>query len=440
MNPSNMFKQMAVPGTPTELCNKAKTKLPSSILTIPEKLHGANFDQGTESGALAGCALSVAKSEEVSPKSVVISPKPTALGVVSQYAEVEYSSGRPLTKADLMPREHIQPALCNSRNDISTLDRTLPLIQTSGGTSSRETTSYGVETTTDLSAPRTREHSSPALGGMLSWNTSNTTPNTSTSTKPQPTPPKRAAADISLSGGTLMKGALSLGSQWEGIPDIEIMAPTILHNNLSPLFSFGAYLGPGVQIPKKATRSPNRSDLHISLASAMGGSGYSFTKGSQFLGVTKVGSFKERMLEQAIPEPGSVTDNPKIESLKQISSGRQGCKEDPAVRGIAPSIQAEIISPQNPSPKRKKDTFTKEVNPVAKLFTIKSNESSKPQYISSLPDVVEETDSSRSSSDDERERVKGVPSFEDVALVGSRPWVRRITARRRMRQGEFSKW
>lgn len=411
-----MFKQIAVLSTRTELSNRAEMKLPSSNVTIPEQLHGANFDQDSEPKTLAECAVS------------------TAVGTVLQYAEVEYSSGKSLTKANLIPCELREPTPWYRRNDISTLDTTFPLnvstpklkgsvIQTSRGTSSRKVTGYGVETTADFPptavflAPGTKEPLSPALDGMLSWNTSKTT-----------AAPKREATDISLSRETFTQKALSSGSQWRSITDAEVVVPTaILHSNISvfgnnPVFSFGANLEPDIQIPeptsprKKAhrvTKSPNRSDFHITLASSMG------------------------MLEPAIIEPGSVTDNPKIERLKKIPPWCKGCEENSTVRDIAPSIQVEIVSPQNLSLERK-NTFTKEVNPVVKQFAeIKSDESAKTQQVSLLPDTVEETDSSRSSSGEEGEQV---PSFEDVTLVSSKPWVKRITARRRMRQGEFSKW
>lgn len=465
-------------GTRKKPSNRAQTKPPSSSVTVPEQLHRVNFDQDTEPEALAECVVPhwrerVAKSGAVNSKSVAVSPQPT--DIVLKYAEVEYSSGILRTKADLMAREHEEPAPWYSRNDISILDRSLPLnlstpklegswMQASSGTSSRKTTDYSVESTNYHSptvlflAAGTKETWSPAVGEMCSWNTSKTVANT----KLQLSGPKREAADISSARKALLKEDLSSGSQWESIPDEQVVAPpAILHRNISlvsvesvlkntPVFSFGANLEPHIQISEhadprkkvqKVTKIPNRSDLHISLASSMRGSGYSFTKNPQFSVVNMVGSFEQKILEPAILEPSSVTSNPKIRSLKRIPSWRKGCEGNSDVRAIASSIQAEIISPQKPSLQRTDNTFTQEVNPVVKLAEIKSDKNAKTQDISSLPGAVEETDFSRSSSDEEGgEQVKEVPPFEDVTLISSNPWVKRITARRRMRQGEFSKW
>lgn len=470
MKPSDMFKMMGVLGTQTQLGNRAETKLHSSNGTIPEQLHETNFSFNTEPDPELPTEPTTAQwregvhiSEETIPKRVTVGLKPTAV----QSTKAGHSSTSPLNRVEL---RHLE-AIRYSKKDISSLDGTFPLdlppnykgfeIQTLSGSFSGEATGCGPEITTHRStkavspAPRAKEPFIPAWDGVLSWNTSRTT----TNPKPTPSVPKLKVADIPPSGETLPKKAFSSGSQLKSVQTAT--PPTILDSNkisasAKSLFSLGTNLGPEVQIPKPAppkraqkvtkfnetsTKNPDRSDHDISPdiveKPARGGSGYSFVKGSRFLAVSKVGKVKVEALEPAILKP-VVTNNPEFDSQERMASWRKDYETN-SVKAIAPSFQVEIMSAQN---RTREDPFTK-VNPIVGLSPeIKSSESTEARNRSntSLPYEVEESDLSRSSSDEEGEQVKEATSFEDVVLVSSKPWVKRITARRRMRQDEFSKW
>lgn len=475
MKPSDMFKMMSVLDTQTQLSNRAETNLHSSNGTIPEQLHEDNFGFNTEPGpeltadpATAQWQEGVRISEETIPKRVTVGLKQTAV----QSTRAHHSSTSPLTKAELKHPEAIR----YSRKDISSLDGTFPLdlhppdykgfeIQASNGIFSRKATSYGPEImphrSTKAVSPAfwAKEPLIPAWDGMLSWNISGTT----TNPKPTPSAPKLKVEDIPPSGETLPKKAFSSGSQLRSVPATEVVTPSaILGSNKVPALagsifrkpSLGSNLEPEMQIPKPfsppektkfnetSTKNPNRSDPNISPGitekPARGGSGYSFIKGSRFPAVTKVGKVKVKTLEPAILKP-VVTNNPEFDSQERMASWRKD--ETNSVKAIAPSFQVETISAQN---RTREDPSTK-VNPIVGVSPeIKSSESTKAQNrpntsLPTLPYDVEESDLSRSSSD-EGEQVKEATSFEDVTLVISKPWVKRITARRRMRQGEFSKW
>lgn len=474
MKPSDMFKMIGVLGTQTQLGNRAETRLRSSNGNIPEQLHEANFSFNTEpepelpaEPATAQWREGVRISEETIPKRVTVGLKPTAV-------QSTRAGTSPLTRVELRHLEAIQ----YSRKDVSSLDGTFPLdlppnykgfeIQTLSGSFSGEVTDCGPEITTHRStkavspAPRAKEPFIPAWDGMLS----------STNPKPTPSVPKLKVADIPPSRETLPKKAFSSGFQLQSVQATEFVTPpTIIDSNkvsasAESLFkkpaipSLGINLGPEVQIPKPvpppkraqkvtkfnetSTKNPNRSDRDISPdiveKPARGGSGYSFVKGSRFPAVAKVGKVNVKTLEPAILKP-VVTNNPEFDSQERMASWRKDYETN-SVKAIAPSFQVEIMLVQN---RTREDPFTK-VNPIVGLSAeIKSSESTEARNISNtslptLPYEVEESDLSRSSSDEEGERVKEATPFEDVALVSSKPWVKRITARRRMRQGEFLKW
>lgn len=473
MKPSDMFKMMGVLGTQTQLGNRAETKLHSSNGTIPEQLHETNFSFNTEPDSELPAEPTTAQwqegvriSEETIPKRV----NPTAV----QSTRADHSSTSPLTRVELGRLEAIR----YSRKDIPSLDGTFPLdlppnykgfeIQTLRGSFSGEATGCGPEITTHRStkavspAPRAKEPFIPAWDGVLSWNTSGAT----TNPKPTPSVPKFKVADIPPSGETLTKKPFSSGSQLKSVQTAELATPpTILDSNkvsasAESLFSLGTNLGPEAQIPKPvpplkrvqkvtkfnetSAKNSNRSDHDISPdiveKPARGGSGYSFVKGSRFPAVSKVGKIKVKTLEPAILKP-VVTNNPEFDSQERMASWRKDYETN-SVKAIAPSFQVEIMSAQN---RAREDLFTK-ANPIVGLSPeIKSSKSTEARNRSNtslptLPYEVEESDLSRSSSDEEGEQVKEATSFEDVVLVSSKPWVKRITARRRMRQGEFSKW
>lgn len=400
--------------------------------------------------------------------------------------------------------ETIAPAPRYSRKDISTLDGILPLnlptphykgfaIQTSSGTFSRKSTINGLEIRNHRSqeavppAPQVKGGSFSALDATPPWSTLGTT-----NLKPKPpteTIPKLKIADITPSKETPTKKTFSSELQPKSAPHAEAVTPPAApHRDRNPrstgspfkkfsMLDFGDNLEPGTQIPAPASQQKaetvpeangtpskklTRSGLNISPTSspgvaesarlAKGGSGYSFAQGSRFTAATKVSSkAKERTVEPAILKPGIVTGNPKIDRLKQMTSQRKDYmtyEENYVVKPIAPSFQAEILSAQNREHEHKEDLFTK-VNPIMKLPVaprkIKSGENVKSRNITNtslptLPDDAEESDISRSSSGEEGEQIKGTGPSDDFGLVSSKPWVKRLTARRRMRQGEFSKW
>lgn len=440
----------------------------------------------------------VPKSEETTSKRITaptinLNPTVEVTVLAPQCTEIQhyntYSSTSPLNKAGSRSRffeEAIPPAPRYSRKVISTLDGALPLnlpaphyrefeVQTSRGTFSRKPTSYGPEIKSYCSmkvvSPTPQKEASSPLDN---WNTSGATASPSTETIP-----KLKVADIPLLKGTLTKQASSSGFQPKGAPDVEVVTlPAILYRNETPastrplfekpsLFGFDDNLRPAPVAPLKRTdrlkksngkllkkltrsgldKSPTGSlEVEKPIKSAKGHSSYTFAQDSLFPAVANVGKIEERVVESAILKSGIVTSNPE---LKQMTSKRKDYmtyEEKSTATAITALFQANIVSAQNQEPKHRKDPFAK-ANPILKLsaapLEIKSSENAKTQNVSndSLSTLSgdEESDLSHSSSD-EGERAEEIQPFDDVALISSKPWVKRITARRRMRQGEFSKW
>lgn len=434
---------------------------------------------------------------------VPVNLKPVEVVLAPQYTGVDYStysSISPLTKVGIMtglPEE--APAPRYSRTDTSTLDGSLPLnlptphykgfeIQTSSGKFSRKVTSYEPEIKTYsspkvvLPVPRANEVSFSALDGMLSWNTSRATASPSAGTIPKP-----KVTNIPPSKGTFIKKVSSSGFQMKGVPDTKVVTPpaalyrdgtpgsTIPPSKKPAILGFGDNLEPDMQIPapvtsrkkaEKVTKSggnfpkeltgsgpdiSSASSLEIitPTASASRSTGYSFLQDSLSQVVTKVGSkfkVKEGAVEPAILKPGIVTNNPKINRLEQMVYQCKNYITYEEKFAVSTPFQANIVSSQDRAHQergRKVDPFAR-VKPIAKLSIptpkvgVSGNAKFRNASNNTLPALsdAEESDPSHSSSDEAEE----IRLSDDVTLISSKPWVKRITARRRIRQGEFSKW
>lgn len=406
-----------------------------------------------------------------------------------------YSSAASLSKVDSLEglrsgarAETVAPAPRYSRKDAGTLDGTLPLnlpapqykrieIVTSNGTFSKKliNSDFGSDDTSLAalsSAPKLKGDGFARLDEMLPWKTVKPIADL----KPRPSVgivPRHQLVETSKP----MEIKAGSGSQPRGFMDVEIMAPTpqenteeVLRTNrtiskklpISRLEPYMQITAPTPQVgtssltPMKNTRSgldvsPGDSLTTVkSTGPAKGGAGYSFTQATRFPVIKKTDSKGWRGSE--VPSVHINTSDPKIERLKSIASQRRdylSYKKIPVVKPIAPPIQSATAPIQNGT--RKEDPFSK-VNPIVKpsikspkiiLSTISKSRNITASSLPTLPDDVEPEASDPdtfSSSDEGVEEVKEAGPLDDVTLVSSKPFVKRITARRRMRQGEFSKW
>lgn len=436
--------------------------------------------------------------KRIAVPTINLKPVVEVVVLAPQDAGVNYctsSSISPLTGAGLMTglsEGATAPAPRYSRKNTSTLDGSLPLnlptpyykgfeIQTSSGTFSRKAAGHEPEIKTYSSpkvvppAPREKEVPFSALDGTLSRKTSRATISSSAGTIPR---------------RTFIGKVSGSGFQVRGVPDAKVATPpAILYRNGAPvstiplfkkpsILEFGDNLEPNMQIlapvisrkkaekvtnsagnfPKELARSSpdvtSASSLEITMpiASASRGTSYSSLQDPPSQVITKVGSkvkVKERAVEPTILKSGTATNNPGINGLEQIT---YQCKdyityeEKFAANTVATPSQANILSSQDRvhRERERKDPFTR-VNLIAKLSTtspkiemgggVKFRNASN-NTLPTLSDDAEESDLSHSSSDGAKE----IMPSDDVTLISSKPWVKRITARRRMRQGEFSKW
>lgn len=167
-----------------------------------------------------------------------------------------------------------------------------------------------------------------------------------------------------------------------------------------------------------------------------GSSGYSFVTGSRFAIVAKTESNDEKHCMESsgcksrmtIPSHSSSGTNVKRLAASLVRSG--------AVPAISPSIEHII----QPSVKEAPAVVLLQMTPEARIAETRNN---MDQIMPNLPDD-EESDHDISSNDESKEEegdeLREVGNLDDIALVGSKPFNKRITARRRIRQGEFSKW
>lgn len=421
---------------------------------------------------------------------------------VPQCKQADYSSYNSaffLTKTDnkeepnIRPHsEAVAPAPRYSRSDVSTLDGTLPLnlpapqyrgidIFTSNGTFSRKPIDRESGQLLEAlpSVPKLKGSEFAALDGMLPWKTSGcpadfkprysvkevksilqnkvtgTTSKetlakniktgfavTTTSKNAKEVPSTQKASSMKPTPSTFDD---SLQSQMQTIAPASSRGEDISTLAITPPVEaarLGLNINPACSLETTKSTSPSR-----------GGPGYSFTQESRFPVLSKTNT---KGGNTKIPSVQILSNDPKIERLKNMTSQRRdylSYKEVPTVTPTPtalPSVQSAILPAQNgmhresghrEDPFGKIDPIVKQpvISQMIKLEAITKTRNPPKSLLPTLPNDGE-SDPDASSSDEDEAKAEEAGPLDDAVLISSKPYVKRITARRRMRQGEFSKW